>query len=128
MEGSLTHGGVVVQDCLSLLANLLRLNISNQSYFRETGWMKKIASLLKDVLNEQASDHGVADWARAQRDKNLWGLLAVIRLFLIKGSIGTQANQVSFWQAGVLVQVLEIAFHKSMDVDIRAEVIYFVIQ
>lgn len=89
--------------------------------------MKKIASLLKEVLNEQAARDGVADWARSQRDKNVWGLLAVIRLFLVKGSIGTQANQISFWQTGVLVQILEIAFHKSMDVDIRAEVIYFVI-
>ena len=113
---------MAVQDCLSLLANLLRLNISNQSYFRETGWVKKFATLLKDVLLEQDSQDGVADWATAQRDKNVWGLLAVLRLFLIKGSIGTQANQISFWQNGVLAQVLEIAFHKMMDINIRAEV------
>lgn len=121
-EGSLTHGGVIVQDCLSLLANLLRLNASNQSYFRETGWSKKLASLLQHSLREQDSHDGVADWATPQRDKNLWGLLAVIRLFLIKGSIGTQANQNSFWQSGVLIQVLEIAFHQSIDMMIRAEV------
>lgn len=121
-EGSITHGGATVQDCLSLLANLLRLNFSNQSFFRETGWVKKFASLLKEALQEQASPDGVADWARPQRDKNLWGLLAVLRLFLIKGSIGTQANQLSFWQNGVLTQVLEIAFHKSIELNIRAEV------
>lgn len=121
-EGSLTHGGATVQDCLSLLANLLRLNVSNQSFFRETGWVKKFATLLKEALKEQDSPDGVPDWARPQRDKNLWGLLAVVRLFLIKGSIGTQANQLSFWQNGVLVQVLEIAFHKSIDLNIRAEV------
>lgn len=84
--------------------------------------MKKFATLLKDVLLEQDSQDGVADWATAQRDKNVWGLLAVLRLFLIKGSIGTQANQISFWQNGVLAQVLEIAFHKMMDINIRAEV------
>lgn len=121
-EGSLTHGGATVQDCLSLLANLLRLNVSNQSFFRETGWVKKFATLLKEVLQEQDSPGGIPDWARPQRDKNLWGLLAVVRLFLLKGSIGTQANQLSFWQNGVLVQVLEIAFHKSVDLNIRAEV------
>ena len=121
-EGSLTHGGAAVQDCLSLLANLLRFNVSNQSFFRETGWVKKFATLLKEALQEQDSPDGVPDWARAQRDKNLWGLLAVVRLFLIKGSIGTQANQLSFWQNGVLAQVLEIAFHKSIDFNIRAEV------
>lgn len=122
LEGSLTQGGMLVQDCLSLLANLLRLNVSNQSYFRETGWTKKLANLLKEALKEQNSHDSVADWARPQRDKNVWGLLAVIRLFLIKGSIGTQANQISFWQNGVLTQVLEIAFHRSMDINIRAEV------
>ena len=121
-EGSLTHGGVTVQDCLSLLANLLRLNISNQSYFRETGWVKKLATLLCEALREQDSSDGVTEWARSQREKNLWGLLAVIRLFLVKGSIGTQANQISFWQSGVLVQVLDIAFHQSIDMTIRAEV------
>ena len=111
-----------MQDCLSLLANLLRLNISNQSYFRETGWVKKLASLLGGAIREQDSQEGVSDWAKPQRDKNVWGLLAVLRLFLTRGSLGTQANQASFWQSGVLVQVLDIAFRQSFDVPIRAEV------
>lgn len=126
-EGSITHGGITVQDCLSLLANLLRLNVSNQSYFRETGWVKKLATLLGEAIHEQDSADGVADWARPQRDKNLWGLLAVLRLFLLKGSVGTQANQISFWQSGVLAQVLDIAFHGSMDMTIRAEVSGFAV-
>lgn len=121
-EGSLTHGGIAVQDCLSLLANLLRLNVSNQSYFRETGWVQKLCNLLKEALREQDLPDGIAEWAKPQRDKNVWGLLAVLQLFLIKGSIGTQANQISFWQNGILTQVLEIAFHRSIDVSIRAEV------
>ena len=121
-EGALTHGGITVQDCLSLLANLLRLNISNQSYFRETGWVKKLANLLSEAIKEQDQPDGVAEWAKPQRDKNVWGLLAVLRLFLIKGSVGTQANQVSFWKSGVLTQILDIAFHDSFDVTIRAEV------
>ncbi|KAL8892384.1 MAG: hypothetical protein Q9215_000658 [Flavoplaca cf. flavocitrina] len=120
-EGSLTNGGIPVQDCLSLLANLLRLNISNQNLFRESGWMKKLTSLLSDVLKAHGSSDGVPQWARPQQDKNVWGLLAVIRLFLIRGSIGTQANQRSCWQNGLLVQVLEIAFHSVMDLNIRAE-------
>lgn len=122
VEGSLTHGGIAVQDCLSLLANLLRLNVSNQSYFRETGWIKKLANLLSDAIRDQDLPDGVAEWARPQRDKNVWGLLAVLRLFLLKGSAGTQANQLSFWQSGVLTQVLDITFRDSFDIPIRAEV------
>lgn len=125
-EGSLTHGGIPVQDCLSLLANLLQLNTSNQNLFRESGWMKKLAALLADVLKEQNSSEGVAEWARPQRDKNVWGLLAVIRLFLLQGSVGTQSNQRSFWQCGVLGLVLDIGFHASIDMNIRAEVIWSV--
>ena len=121
-EGSLTHGGIPVQDCLSLLANLLRLNTSNQNLFRETGWIKKLAALLSEALKDQVSHEGVAEWAQSQRDKNVWGLLAVIRLFLVRGGIGTQANQRSFWQNGVLAQVLEYGFLESIDMNIRSEV------
>lgn len=122
-EGSLTHGGTPVQDCLSLLANLLRLNISNQNLFRESGWMKKLASMLSGYLKDQSSSEGTAEWARPQQDKNVWGLLAVIRLFLLRGSIGTQTNQRYFWQSGLLAQVMEIAFHTSIEMNIRSEVI-----
>ena len=120
-EGSLTHGGVVVQDCLSLLANLLRLNASNQSFFRETGWMAKLAKMLSQVVREESSD-SVAEWAIAQRDKNIWGLLSVVQLFLVGGITGTQVNQMSFWQNGVISQILEIAFHKSMGGNVKSEV------
>ena len=120
-EGGLTNGGIAIQDCLSLLANLLRLNVSNQSYFRETGWVKQLAKLLSEAVEEQEKPEGVAEWAKGQRDKNLWGLLAVLRLFLSRGSVGTQANQMSFWQSGVLTQVLEIGFRDAFDILIRAE-------
>lgn len=121
-EGSLSHGGVVVQDCLSLFANLLRLNVSNQSFFRETGGVSKVAAILSRALREEASPDGVAEWAASQRDKNLWGFLSVIRLFLGGGSVGTQMNQGSYWQNGVVIQILDIAFHPSMATAIKSEV------
>ena len=120
-EGSLTNGGVVVQDCLSLLANLLRLNASNQSFFRETGGVAKIAHTLVQALKEEASQDGINEWNRPQRDKNLWGFLSVVRLFLIGGSVGTQMNQGIFWQNGVVTQILEIAFHPTLPAPIRSE-------
>ena len=121
-EGSLGQGGIVVQDCLSLLANLLRLNVSNQSFFRETGCVPRLAKLIADVVEEQDTEEDLADWARIQRDKNIWGLLAVIRLFLVKGGLGTQANQLSLWQSRVFLQVLQLAFSKSTEMTVRAEV------
>ncbi len=121
-EGSLTHGGIVVQDCLSLLANLLRLNVSNQSFFRETGCVSKLAKLLDEVLKEQGSADGLPEWAKPQHDKNVWGFIAILRLFLVRGGLGTQANQLAFWHSGVLRQVLLLGFSRSLDVTIRAEV------
>ncbi|KAI9825758.1 MAG: hypothetical protein M1819_000476 [Sarea resinae] len=120
-EGSLTHGGIIVQDCLSLLANLLRVNVSNQSFFRETGCVPKLANLLRDAIREQDSIDGVAEWMRPQRDKNVWGVLALLRLFLVAGGIGTQANQFSFWQTGVLQEVLQLAFSPSTEMTVKAE-------
>ena len=84
--------------------------------------MKKLASLLSETVREQDKPDGVTEWVTPQRDKNVWGLLAVVQLFLVKGSVGTQANQVSFWQNGILTQVLDIAFRESFEVAIRAEV------
>jgi intracellular protein transport protein USO1 len=122
LEGSLTHGGIVVQDCLSLLANLLRFNTSNQSFFRETGCVSKLNKLLSDAATTQDAQDGVPEWAQSQRDKNLWGLLAVVRLFLARGGLGTQVNQNAFWKNGVLLQVLRLAFHRSTEMAVRAEV------
>ncbi|KAI9839683.1 MAG: hypothetical protein M1837_002064 [Sclerophora amabilis] len=120
-EGSLTHGGIIIQDCLSFLANLLRLNVSNQSFFRETGCVPRIARLLADAVRDQDTVDGVAEWAKPQRDKNLWGVLALLRLFLVRGGLGTQANQTAFWHNGISTQVLNLAFGRSTELAVKAE-------
>ena len=120
-EGGLTHGSTTVQDCLSLLANLLKLNISNQSYFREVGGIARVARLLISALTEEDSTDGVSEWIKPQRDINIWGLLGVIQLFLARGTQGTSINQNAFWQSGVLSRILQLAFHPSFGIGIRAK-------
>lgn len=120
-EGSLTHGSVTIQDCLTLLANLLKLNVSNQSYFREIGCTSKLARLLDGVAEEESSKDGVSEWARPQRDMNVWGLLAIMQLFLIPGAQGTPLNQSAFWKSGIVMQVLHFAFSSTFGVGIRAK-------
>lgn len=122
-EGGLSQGDRVVEDCLIFLANLLRLNVSNQSFFRETGCVPKLARLISDAVGDkEAEDEEVAAWAQVQKNRNIYALLAVLRLFLIPGSVGTQANQASFWQHGILRQVLSLAFSRSTETQIKAEV------
>ncbi|KAK6598857.1 intracellular protein transport protein [Botrytis cinerea] len=85
LEGSLQDGDRIVEDCLILLANLLRLNVSNQSFFRETGCVTKLSKLLNDALGAEDEAEEVAEWAKVQRNRNIYALLAVLRLFLIAG-------------------------------------------
>lgn len=121
-EGTLTHGTEVVEDCLSLLAHLLRFNVSNQSFFRETGCVKKLTKLLSDCEQETEGDDSAPAWALVHRDKNVWGLLAIIQLFLVRGGVGTPANQTAFWQNGVTEQVLSIAFGQKFSVNVTSKV------
>lgn len=121
LEGGLSLGDRVVEDCLILLSNLLRLNVSNQSFFRETGCVPKLSQLLLEALGDQEGDD-VADWVKVQRNRNIYALIAVIRLCLVTGGVGTQANQASFWHNGILKYVLDLAFSRSTEMQIKAEV------
>jgi hypothetical protein len=124
LEGGLSQGGIIVQDCLDLLANLIRQNSSNQSLFRESGCVPKLAELLKSAYAvPEGDEQGDGDeFPNPQRDKNLWGLLAVIRLFLVSGSVGTHLNQKIFVRHGLLQQILDLPFREATEVPIRAEV------
>lgn len=124
-DGALTQGGIVVQDCLSLLANLVRYNASNQTTFRETGGVAKFAALLPGAPKSKKSKAPIEaedDWTSPQRDKNVWGLLAILRMFLVKGSTSTLPNQNAFQKHGLLQQVLNMAFDKSTTIPIKVEV------
>ncbi len=121
-EGSIADGGRVVEDCLIFLANLLRLNAHNQTLFRESLCTAQLARLLQHVGASDRQDDEVAGWALAQRNRNIYALLAVIRLFLVPGATGTTQNQAEFWRHGVLYHALQLAFNKSLEVQIRAEV------
>ncbi|KAI0006412.1 arginine methyltransferase [Xylariaceae sp. FL0662B] len=120
-EGSLSEGDRIVEDCLILLANLLRLNPSNQSIFREEGNIPQLAKLLESTYRRGGEEEEVADWAQQQRNRNIYALLAVIRLFLVSGAVGTSQNQAAFWQHGVLYHSLQLAFSHDAEMSIRAE-------
>ncbi|KAI1381088.1 p115 like vesicle tethering protein [Hypoxylon crocopeplum] len=121
-EGSLSEGDRIVEDCLILLANLLRLNPSNQSLFREEGYIPQLAKLLESTYQAgKGGEEEVAHWAQEQRNRNIYALLAVIRLFLVPGAVGTLQNQAAFWQHGVLYHALQLAFSHDAEMPIRAE-------
>jgi hypothetical protein len=124
-DGSLTQGSIIVQDCLSLLANLVRFNSSNQTAFRETGGVARCATLLpgaKKPKRPRANGEEDDDWVSPQYEKNVWGLLAILRMFLVRGSTSAKANQIAFAKHGLLQQVLDMAFDHATSVPIKVEV------
>ena len=120
-DGSLAEGGRSVEDCFILLANLLRRNSTNQSLFRESGFINRLADILGELLRAQSQEPEIADWAMAQRNRNVYAFLAVIRLFLTVGSVGTSQNQIAFWKHGVAYNVLQLAFGPETQPQIQAE-------
>ncbi|KAF2149239.1 hypothetical protein K461DRAFT_260579 [Myriangium duriaei CBS 260.36] len=116
-EGGILEGSIVIQDCLSLLANLVRHSSSNQSLFRETGCIPRMIDLIKQAGEWDQEEN---DFSRINREKNVWGLLAVLRLFLEKGELGTKTNQDAFWKSGILQLVLDLAFNAKAPMPIRS--------
>ncbi|KAL2214341.1 hypothetical protein CC79DRAFT_140781 [Sarocladium strictum] len=121
-DGSLAEGGRTVEDCLILLANLLRRNASNQSLFRESGCVSKLANLLSSLLQGQSETNPeVAGWAETQKNRNVYAFLAVVRLFLGRRFNGTAQNQAAFWKHGLSFHVLQLAFSHDAQAQIKAE-------
>ncbi|KAE8661685.1 Golgin candidate 6 [Hibiscus syriacus] len=73
-----SEGGVVVQDCLELLNNLLRSNASNQVLLRETMGFDPLISILKLRGNSYSFTQ--------QKTINLLGALETINLLMMGGS------------------------------------------
>jgi hypothetical protein len=119
-EGGLSEGGIVAQDCLSLLANLIRHSHSNQALFRESGCMPRLLELIKQASTPPDQEN---EFSRNDREKNAWGLLAVLRLFLERGEPGTKQNQDVFWRSGVLHLILTLAFDERAAPHIRIHAI-----
>ncbi|KAK3386932.1 p115 like vesicle tethering protein [Podospora didyma] len=122
-EGGLSEGGRVVEDCLILLANLLRLNSVNQTMFREMRFIPQLGRLLESAYKRHGGDQDddAAPWVEAQRNRNIYALLAVIRLFLVAGAVGTPQNQAAFLGERVLENTLQLAFAHGAELPIKSE-------
>nr|ATG70663.1 golgin candidate 6 [Microbiota decussata] len=104
-----SEGGIVVQDCLELLNNLLRNNPTNQILLRETIGLQSVVSLIK--LRK-----GIADGFTQQKTVNLLGALETLAL-LLAGSSDVEptkdanrvANQTVFSQNKLLDHLLMLS-------------------
>lgn len=111
-EGGL-RGSLVVNDCLSLIHNILKYNTSNQTLFLETGNLPRLAH----VINEPLS--GEEFFWNEQRVVNINTALDIISLTVDRGSSTTSKNQTMLLEASVLMIVLRLAFHYNIPKNVR---------
>lgn len=111
-EGGL-RGSLVVNDCLSLINNILKYNTSNQSLFLETGNLPKLAQ----ILNEPLADDEFF-W-NDQRVININTALDILSLTVEPGNSTTEKHQNSLTQSNVLMIVLRLAFYEKIPQTVR---------
>jgi hypothetical protein len=116
MEGGLADAGITAQDCLSLLANLIKGSASNQTMFRESGCVTQLAQLLQQAFPPSETE---AAFVAQSREKTSFGLLQLLRLFFLAGESSTPQNQATFFRAGMSQILIDLGFETRIPIPIR---------
>ncbi|XP_065349618.1 general vesicular transport factor p115 isoform X3 [Cloeon dipterum] len=114
-EGGL-DGGIVVEDCLLLMYNLLRANPSNQNFFKEGSFIQKLTPML-----QPGSEDG---WA-AQRAANCHALLQVLRTLVAPANPAqaTSACQQIMRGSGLLGSLSDSLMASGVPADVLTETV-----
>ncbi|KAK5108146.1 hypothetical protein LTR62_008742 [Meristemomyces frigidus] len=115
-EGGLAEGGITAQDCLTLLANLIRGSPSNQTMFRESGCVSPMVQLLEQAFPPESAE---APYLAQGREKAAWGLLQLLALFLEQGEKSTAQNQTVFFRTGTAQVLIDLGFASALPPPIR---------
>lgn len=122
-EEGWSDGGIVVEDCLMIIHNLLNANNSNQAFFRETSHIQLVVPFFQ--LPSPTGDHaGTAIWHQ-QKVTNVRYMLLVVRT-LVSPSNPQQATatcQKSILQCGLLKLLCEFMFASGVPTEILVETI-----
>ncbi|TRY78930.1 hypothetical protein TCAL_01726 [Tigriopus californicus] len=120
MEG-LSDGGIVVEDCLRLMLNLLRNNASNQTFFREGSFIQRITPFFDLTLEPEEIEVG---WS-AQKVSNMLHMLLVVRTLVSPANPShvTTSCQRTVHQCGLLEKLCSILMAAGIPSDILTEAI-----
>uniref|UniRef100_J3SFM4 General vesicular transport factor p115 n=1 Tax=Crotalus adamanteus TaxID=8729 RepID=J3SFM4_CROAD len=115
-EGN-SDGGIVVEDCLLLLQNLLKNNNSNQNFFKEGSYIQRMKPWF-----EVGDDN--AGWS-AQKVTNLHLMLQLVRVLVSPTNpLGaTSSCQKTMFHCGLLQQLCTILMATGVPADILTETI-----
>ncbi|XP_059156787.1 general vesicular transport factor p115-like [Physella acuta] len=119
-EGA-TDGGIVVEDCLLLLQNLLRNNASNQNFFKEGSYIQKLRPFFQ--LDDDSHSKQVG-WS-AQKVTNMHLLLQLVRTLVSPNNPQNQtvACQKVMNQCGLLQDLCSILMASGVPADVLTETI-----
>ncbi|OAV93002.1 hypothetical protein PTTG_02810 [Puccinia triticina 1-1 BBBD Race 1] len=128
VEGGIGAGGIVVQDCLLCVGQLLRYNVSNQNYFRETSCIPHLAPML---LFPPAQDpHPVAldsfatqPWSE-QKLNNALLVLALARTLISGAGVGKIANQRAILSGGLTRCLAEMGLASAAPPILKSEALH----
>ncbi len=116
-----SDGGIVVEDCLRLMLNLLRNNSSNQTFFREGSYIQRVAPFFDLTLDEEEVEVG---WS-AQKVANMMNMLLVVRT-LVSPSNPTAVStscQSTVLSCGLLEKLCAILLAAGIPAEILTETI-----
>ncbi|KAK4055135.1 Vesicle-mediated ER to Golgi transport protein [Microbotryomycetes sp. JL201] len=112
-EGGIDAGGIVVQDCLAAIGGLLRWNVSNQNYFRETSCIPLLAPLLlfpqpKALTPATLAAFAFQQWSE-QKVINAGLVLSLVRMLVGGAGSGRAGNQKALLASGITRCLAELA-------------------
>lgn len=133
LEGGLAEAGIVAQDCLALLVNLVKGSNSNQgeprdqsdldrdadSYvamFRESGCVTHLTECLREIFPPAETE---AAFLKDNRIRAGWGVLQLLRQLLVLGEASTFQNQTVFFRTGTAQILMDLAFNADLPSIIR---------
>ncbi len=116
-----TDGGIVVEDCLRLMLNLLRNNSSNQTFFREGSYIQRMAPYFELTLDEEEVEVG---WS-AQKVANMMNMLLVVRTLVSPSNPAAVATscQSTVLSCGLLEKLCSILLASGIPAEILTETI-----
>ncbi|KAF9928458.1 hypothetical protein FBU30_002360 [Linnemannia zychae] len=124
-EGAIS-GGIIVQDCLQLVQNLLRYNVSNQNYFRETSCIQRIPALFnEEIIDDNGRyDNSMKDVWSDQKGNNMIMVLELIRVLVVPDHSNTTPNQKSMSQCGILQLLINVSLTSNAPQRVKASAFY----
>ncbi|XP_011311761.1 general vesicular transport factor p115 [Fopius arisanus] len=116
------EGGIVVEDCLLLMLNLIRNNVSNQNFFKEGSYIQRLTPMFQ--LPPDAEDTPSSGWS-PQKVANVHCMVQVVRA-LVAPSNQTQiasACQKIMHYCGLLQALCDILMASGVPADVLTETI-----